>query len=70
MPKTLINIDAGLLRKAQRLTGQPTKVAVVNQALEDLVRQREVARGLLALAGRVKGHWEVKAWRRGRHDFS
>ncbi|OJU38975.1 MAG: hypothetical protein BGN97_12420 [Microbacterium sp. 69-10] len=41
MTKTLIDIDDALLEQAMRLTGAPTKKAVVNDALGQVVRRYE-----------------------------
>lgn len=44
MTKTLIDLDEQLLDRALRLSGLPTKKAVVTLALESLVHRLELAR--------------------------
>ena len=63
--RTNIEIDDGLLEKAQRLSGLRTKRAVVEAGLEILVRLKEQEE-ILRLAGKV--HWEgdLDQSRRGR----
>jgi Arc/MetJ family transcription regulator len=48
--RTTLNLDAGLLETAMRLTGIKEKTAVVHAALEALIAQ-ESARRLAALGG-------------------
>ena len=53
--RTNIEIDDGVMREAQRLTGARTKRETVDLALRELVaRQRRL--GVLDLRGKV--HWE------------
>jgi len=52
MARTVINLNDRLLR-TQRLTGLKKKVAVVNLALERLVRQKEIEK-LLELPASVE----------------
>ena len=63
--RTNIEIDDGLLEKAQRLSGLRTKRAVVEAGLQILVRLKEQGE-ILRLAGKV--HWEgdLDQSRRGR----
>jgi Arc/MetJ family transcription regulator len=63
--RTNIEIDDGLLEKAQRLSGLGTKRAVVEAGLQILVRLKEQEE-ILRLAGKV--HWEgdLDQSRRGR----
>ncbi len=65
MSRTTIDIDEGLIRRAQRLTGLKTKRAIVNRALEVLVRT-EGRKGILRYFG--SGIWkgDLKALRRNR----
>lgn len=44
MTKTLIDLDDDLLDRAMHLSALPTKKAVVNSALESMVRRLELAR--------------------------
>ncbi|MFB3922623.1 MAG: type II toxin-antitoxin system VapB family antitoxin [Terriglobia bacterium] len=55
MGRTSIDIDDSLLRRALRLTGLKTKKAVVQRALEELVRS-ESRKGILKFYG--SGIWE------------
>jgi Arc/MetJ family transcription regulator len=48
--RTTLNIDDGLLREAQRLTGVSEKTALVRAGLEALIA-RESARRLAAMGG-------------------
>ncbi len=65
MSRTNINLDDHLIRRAQRLTGLKTKRAVVNRALESLVRI-EGRKGILRYY--ASGIWkgDLKALRRNR----
>lgn len=65
MARTLINLNDRLLRKAQRLTGLKKKVAVVNLALERLVRQKEIEK-LLELPGSVEWEGDLGEMRKNR----
>ena len=53
--RTNIEIDDGLMQKAQRLSGLRTKRAVVEAGLQILVRLKEQEE-ILGLAGKV--HWQ------------
>ena len=65
MSRTNIDLDDRLVRRARRLTGLKTKKAVVNRALETLVRA-EARKGILGFYG--SGVWQgnLKAMRRSR----
>ena len=65
MARTVINLNDRLLRKAQRLTGLKKKVAVVNLALERLVRQKEIEK-LLELLGSVEWEGDLREMRKNR----
>lgn len=52
--RTNIDIDDVLMREALKVSGLPTKKAVVEEALRALIRLRG-QHGILALAGKV--HW-------------
>lgn len=67
MSRTVVNLKDDLIRKGRRLTGLKKKVEIVTLALEELVRQKE-ARKILDLAGKVKGEWHIKEWRKGRFE--
>jgi len=65
MSRTNIDIDDELLREARRLTQLKTKRAIVNEALEQLVRS-EARKGILRYYG--SGIWkgDLKKMRRNR----
>ena len=65
MARTVINLRDDLVSRAQRLTGLRKKVDVVNLALAELVRRRDI-RKILDLSGRVEGDWPIRIWRRER----
>lgn len=52
MPRMMVELDDRLLAEAQRVTGARTKRAVIERALEELVRRRKAAE-LAKLAGTV-----------------
>ena len=64
MARTVINLNDRLLR-TQRLTGLKKKVAVVNMALERLVRQKEIEK-LLELPGSVEWEGDLREMRKNR----
>lgn len=66
MARTVINLDDALVRKAKRLTRLSKKVDVVNYALAELVRNRERARGILELRGRVRWEGDLDKMRSAR----
>lgn len=63
--KTVINIDDEMLQKAIRLTGLRKKVDVVNLALRELVRQREIEE-ILTLSGQVQWEGDLQKMRESR----
>ena len=78
--RTTLSIDEKLLEEAMKCTGEKTKTAVVQMALEELVRRRKLE-GLKNLSGKIQIDldWrnmeeeELRAmkeherlWRRGR----
>jgi len=65
MSRTNIEINDQLAREAQKLTGLRTKRAVVDRALELLVRT-ERRKGLLAYYGRGVWKGDLRAMRRNR----
>lgn len=70
MSRTMVNVWDDAVRKAQRLTGMKKKVEVVNLALEELVRQREIYKGIMELEGRVRWEGDLKVLRKDRKfDF-
>ncbi len=52
MPRMMVEIDDGLLKEAQRLSGARTKKAAIEAALRELVRRRR-SKELARLAGKV-----------------
>ncbi|MBZ5563496.1 MAG: type II toxin-antitoxin system VapB family antitoxin [Acidobacteriia bacterium] len=65
MSRTNIDLDDHLIRRARRLTGLKTKRAIVNRALETLVRT-EGRKGILRYY--ASGIWkgDLKGLRRNR----
>ena len=65
MARTNIHVDETLVRKARKLTGLQTKRAIVDKALELLVRT-ETRKGILPYF--ATGIWkgDLKAMRRNR----
>ena len=65
MKRTNIVLDEGLVRQGLRATGMKTRRALVQHALQELVR-REKQLGFLALKGKI--HWtgNLNAMRRSR----
>jgi len=63
--RTNIIIDEELMRRARRLTGLPTKKAVVEAALRALIRVKEQER-ILSLRGKVRWEGDLDEMRRGR----
>jgi Arc/MetJ family transcription regulator len=65
MSRTNIEINDHLAREAQKLTGLKTKRAIVDRALELLVRT-EKRKGLLSYYGRGVWEGDLRAMRRNR----
>ncbi|MBU4320707.1 MAG: type II toxin-antitoxin system VapB family antitoxin [Thermodesulfovibrionales bacterium] len=65
MSRTVIDIEDGILRKAQRLTGIKKKVDIVNFAIKKLVEQKEIEK-ILVLKGKVRWEGDLEEMRRGR----
>jgi Arc/MetJ family transcription regulator len=65
MSRTNIEINDQLAREAQKLTGLKTKRAIVDRALELLVRT-EKRKGLLRYYGRGVWKGDLRAMRRNR----
>jgi Arc/MetJ family transcription regulator len=63
--RTNIDIDDGLMRGAQRASGQTSKKATVEQGLRLLIRARE-QQDILALAGKVDWSGDLALGRDGR----
>ncbi len=69
MAKTLIDIHPPLLEAARKATGLTTKVEIVNYALEQLVRQRELEGLVKRLQGTVRWRGTLAHMRKNRRDF-
>ena len=65
MKRTNIVMDDNLVRQGLKFTGLKTRRALVQRALEDLVR-REQQMGLLELEGKVAWTGDLAAMRRRR----
>jgi Arc/MetJ family transcription regulator len=63
--RTNIDIDDGVLREVQRLTGKKTKREAVDFALRELLLRHRRA-GLLKLRGKVRWQGDLRASRAGR----
>ncbi len=63
--RTNIVIDERLMRQAQELTGLPTKKAVVEEALQTLIRLRQ-QQAMLLLGGKVRWEGDLDRLREGR----
>ena len=67
MARTVINIREDLLKKAKKMTGMKKKVDIVNYALNQLVKQKELE-GIIAFAGKVEWDGNLEEMRRNRFD--
>lgn len=65
--RTNIEIDDKLMADAQRLSGLPTKKAVVEEALRTLVRLKNQSR-ILELRGKIEWEGDLDAMRRDDDD--
>ncbi len=65
MSRTNIDLDDRLIRRAGKLTGLRTKKAIVNRALEGLVRA-EARKGILRFYGSGIWQGDLKSMRRTR----
>jgi Arc/MetJ family transcription regulator len=65
MSRTNVVLDDKLVAKCQKATGIKTRRALIQHALEELLRQKNQKR-ILELKGKI--HWEgdLDAWREGR----
>ena len=63
--RTNILLDESLVRQGMKETGIKTRRALVQHALQELVR-REKQMGFLSLKGKVKWTGDLKAMRRSR----
>ncbi|MDI6783068.1 MAG: type II toxin-antitoxin system VapB family antitoxin [bacterium] len=67
MARTVINIREDLLKKAKKMTGMKKKVDIVNYALNQLVKQKELE-GIIAFAGKVEWDGNLEEMRGNRFD--
>ncbi|WP_010257472.1 type II toxin-antitoxin system VapB family antitoxin [Treponema primitia] len=51
--RTTLNLNETLLSEAMKWTGEPTKTAVINEALKEIITHRKRMR-LIEMAGKVK----------------
>ena len=65
MSRTVIDIEDGILRKAQEAYGNKKKVDIVNFAIKRLVEQKEIEK-ILVLKGKVRWEGDLEEMRRGR----
>lgn len=65
--RTNIVLDDALVDRAKRLTGLKTKRAVVEEALQTLVRLKE-QEGIRSLRGRLQWEGDLQEMRRDRLD--
>lgn len=65
--RTNIEIDDKLMADAQRLSGLPTKKAVVEEALRTLIRLKNQSR-ILELRGKIEWEGDLDAMRRDDDD--
>ena len=65
MKRTNIVLDERLVRKARKLTGIKTQRELVDHALRELVRRRELQR-LLELEGAVEWEGDLSEMRKAR----
>lgn len=56
MSRTVIDLDDALVKRAMELTGLKKKVELVNQALEELAKTKDL-RKLLQILGKIPGKW-------------
>ena len=65
MKRTTIVLDEALVRQGLKVTGLKTRRALVQYALEELVRRKKQM-GFLALEGKIKWTGDLNAMRRRR----
>lgn len=63
--RTNIDIDDKLIEEARRITGLPSKKAIVEKALQELIR-REREREALAYFGKLDWQGDLDKMREGR----
>jgi len=65
MARTNVVLDDELIDECQKLTGIKTRRALIDYALQELLRHRRQRR-LLDLKGSVKWEGDLEAWRKAR----
>lgn len=65
MSRTVVDLQDELVKKALKLTGLTKKVELVNLALKQLIRQKEIEE-VLNLKGTVKWTGNLREMRRNR----
>jgi Arc/MetJ family transcription regulator len=65
MARTNVVLDDKLVAECQRLTKIKTRRALIDHALQELLR-REQQKKILELKGRVKWQGDLKEWRKAR----
>jgi Arc/MetJ family transcription regulator len=66
MARTNVVLDDKLVAQCQAVTGIPTRRALIDHALQELLRH-ERQKTVLELKGRIGWHGNLSAWRKGRH---
>ena len=65
MSRTVVDLQDGLVRKGLKLTGLTKKVELVNLALKQLIRQKEIEE-VLSLRGTVSWSGDLRQMRGNR----
>ncbi len=65
MSKTLVNIDDGVLKKALKISGLKKKVEIINYALKEFIRIKEL-KEIKELRGKIKWIGNLNKMRRNR----
>lgn len=64
--RTNIDIDDALMTEAQKASGQPTKKAVVEEALRLMIKLRQQKVAFDTMFGKYRWHGNLARSRRGR----
>lgn len=65
MGRTNVVLDDNLVSKCQKATGIKTRRALIDHALQELLRQ-ENQKKILELKGKVRWEGDLKSWREAR----
>jgi len=65
MQRTNVALDEKLIREGMKLFKKKTKKELIDFALREVIR-REKAKGILALAGKIKWEGDLQEMRKGR----